>query len=501
MTTKKRKLSCLDDQTAAPWIARIKTAMYKTPLEALRRAFSLRIDGTHEARFHLHKRIDVFISSAAPSLSTSTQTIRELCAAEGEFITWNSRYHGIPSFGSILVTLGSIWGSAPGGQAILEWNQDRKALSEADSCIPPTLAEANVTQLIVFYACHYQLARHDSQVMIFRVLPWLIGHLYGKPGILWMLVIAVHFRLHVGVLVYELNRWLTHALYGLTEKPSLIHDVYDLQDILLLSDPRVAWERSVGHSMRDATQTLMDTLPFLPTALVPCIVEYLQCPEWLHNVETLFEKVGLPELEAQCKREVGSAEGKQQVLDWVKKYGTMLFRGTVDYSTLCEGESLWLEMSVPLKCSFGSILVDFVKARMGHLGEDDARLMERADWDERRRQLGLTYMDMDNFVPLHLASMSLTEVLCYYVRRYWGFEISCMHRLIPWLVGHLYGIRGVFWMMFVITRLQDKAKWSSTVTAMWLRNAMQSVVGKSVSQSIVLSMFRHFVYARRGASQ
>jgi hypothetical protein len=501
MTTRKRKLSCLANQTAPAWIARLKTAMERLHFEGIRQAFSQRVDGTNGERFFLSEKIYMFISNAVPHLSTR-QTIRELCEAESAFIEWDSRYNGIPSFGSILVTLGSIWGSAPGGQAIVEWNQDRKALLEAHSCIPQTLAEANVTQLIVFYVCHHQLARDKSQVMIYRVLPWLVGRLYGKTGILWMLVIAVHFQVHLTLLLCELNCWLKNALYGLAGRPSPSNHAYDLKDVLLLSDPHVVLERSVRSSMSETAQILMGALAFLPTVLIPCIVKYLQPPEWLCNMETLFEKVRLTDLEAQFKKEAEPLKYKEQALDWTAKYRTMLFRGTVDYNTLGEGESLWIEMSVPLKCSFGSILVDFVKAQMDSSGEDYARLVAITDSNDTRRQLGPTRMERDAFVPLLLAPMNLTEFLRYYVRHWDNFKIHGIHELIPRLVGDLYGIRGVFWMLFVVTRLEGEAQSSSTIVPMCLHDAMHAVVCKSVPRNLGFSTLRHSVYERRkSASQ
>jgi hypothetical protein len=496
------------------WITQLKTAMEEIHLEDIWNEFKTqeaRTEGIYDeaekelgclaAFVYLNLLVTKRIQKVADKLNTSAQSLEELCAAESQVVEWPHKYRGIPTFGSILVTLSSRWRSSYGGEAIATWDQDRKALPEAYSYIPATLAETSMSHLLVYYMCYPRLSRLGSNFMIGSALPWLVGHLYGKRGILWMLVIATHEQLHLPPSRDTLNSWFQGALRGMMD-PFSGEDMYNMAEILSLSDPRVALERSAPRSVNKVAQMVRDTLTFLPAALIPHVLDYLSPRKWLRDMETLFNEVALSEVEAQYVQSTRKERSESFTYSWLEDCIFMLLRGDVSCDTLREEESSFIQMPLSLQCSFGSILVDFAKDKLGHARGHDMDLTEITDWDERRRQTQRIHPDIDSFVPRHFASMNLTEVLWYYVRYRQDLKVTGIQELVPWLVGHLYGIRGVFWMALLIVRLAmqpPKPHITNSDVARWIHNAMWSVAGDTDALGAIC-MLRTFVNKKRGIS-
>jgi hypothetical protein len=499
METRKRKRS-QGSNIHASWVAHLTTAMEEVPFENLWDEFKTYLYRRFKLTY-LTQKVAVFIQEAADKITTSAQSLEELCAAESQVVERAHEYQGIPTFGSILVTLGSMWRYAPGGDVIATWEQDRKALPEAYSYIPATLAETSMSHLLVYYMCYPRLSPPTNDAMIDSVLPWLVGRLYGKRGILWMLMMATHEQLHLPPSGEELNSWFQGALYGMMDGSSAVADKYYLHEVLSLSDPRVALRRSTPRSVHEVTQIVRDTFAFLPSVLIPHILDYLNPPKWLRDTKTLFKKVSLINLEScYVHMHMDNNSYRFHAGSWFREHVFTFLRGDVSCDTLREGESLWLEMPSPLQCSFGSILVDFAQDKPGHVEDNGMDLTGITDWDERRRQARRIHPDMDSFVPLHFASMSLTEVLWYYVRYHGESKVTGIQELVPWLVGHLYGIRGIFWMALLIVRLwmqPPKAQIDSIDIIEWIHKAMWSATGGPDLRSSV-RMLRALVNKKRG---
>ncbi len=128
------------------------------------------------------------------------------------------------------------------------------------------------------------------------------------------------------------------------------------------------------------------------------------------------------------------------------------------YVQLCQAESFFIQIlpghPTPMG-TFGSIL-----SHLGHIMQAHRGGFELLDWDFHRAK----YSIPPNEVPYELAKLSLTQLLVYYVcyskptfiistsdsRR----PCNCIVTSLPWLVGHLYGEKGLSWMLFVVLFLQ-----------------------------------------------